>query len=175
MKKFLLMVFLVILFVVEVSAIDYRLVGGINVSRMIEGPIFAGSGHFDSCGVGFLLGGGAEFTLSKNMSIELDGLYFQKSSVFKCWHHEEFRDCFCVLHEISFPVLVKFKHLFNSPFFLLGGGEFACVISEEGADKFDYGAVFGVGVEIKKIISSIEIRCHIGHKANTIALVLGFF
>lgn len=76
--------------------------------------------------------------------------------------------------------LVKFKHLFRSSFYLFGGGEFAYVISPPRHSRLDYGdldygAVFGGGIELKKLtpLSFIEIRSHIGYKANTISLVLG--
>ncbi|MFQ6052213.1 MAG: hypothetical protein ACE5K4_11050, partial [Candidatus Hydrothermarchaeota archaeon] len=166
MKKFLLMVFLVILFVIEVNAIDFKLVSGINISKCEMGFKTADNMVVDfySYGVGFLIGGGIEFTLSENLSIELDSLYFQKSSVFEEFiiNTEELQYPSYILHEVSFPVLIKFKHLFNSPFFLLGGGEFAFG-GGLGWGIFNYGAVFGVGIEIKKIISSMEMRYHIGY------------
>ncbi|MFQ6070602.1 MAG: hypothetical protein ACE5LC_08780 [Candidatus Aminicenantales bacterium] len=110
---------------------------------------------------GLILGGGAEFTLSEKISIELDA---------------EFRTVIHALYEISFPVLVKLKQLFHSSFYLLGGGDLSYIIWAGSSWRFDYGVVFGGGIELKKLtpISYIEIRCHIRSIAFTLALVLAF-
>ena len=205
MKK-ILIIFLSIAFVPKIYGWEFKFIVGANISKHKLAIEHEAQGVGLNSGwkyrPGFLLGGQAEFILSENISIELDGLYFQKRSAHEHWDsvNQENQISIYVLHEISFPVLVKFKHLFNSSFYILGGGEFAYIIAGSENGRFDYGAVFGGGIEVKKvipiisfdlidygavfgggievkkvipIISFIEIRCHIGYKADTIALVLG--
>ncbi|MFQ6070498.1 MAG: outer membrane beta-barrel protein [Candidatus Aminicenantales bacterium] len=182
MKRLLALVFVVMFAVTAPVATfapksygaDFKFLIGVNSSTVHEHSYL--DLRPESKG-GFLLGGGAEFNLSKNISFELNGLYFQKryTQIVDAWT-EESRIIAFTVHEINLPILVKFKRLFRSPFYLFGGGELAYIASGALIYKFDYGAVAGGGIELERLIpfSSIEVRFRLGIKAITIAFILAF-
>jgi hypothetical protein len=123
----------------------------------------------------FLIGCGIEFALTRNVSIEIDGLYFQKgSSIQKLYSPLETPFEIAIsdlllsynLEGISIPVLLKIKFLSGSSPYILGGGEFSFILSheyqtiiegrtvdwtniKEFTQSFDYGLVLGAGFEVK--------------------------
>jgi len=125
---------------------------------------------------GFLFGCGIEFALTRNVSIEIDGLYFQKgSSIQKLYSPLEspLENLAIIdlllsynLEGISIPLLLKIKFLSGSSPYILGGGEFSFILSheyqtiiegrtvdrisiKEFTQSFDYGLVLGAGFEVK--------------------------
>lgn len=173
MKKFLALVFVVIALVSKIYGVDFKFLTGINISQYV----YMGIDFAPGPRVGLLLGGGTEFNLSKNISFELNGLYFQKRYTQDIWDEEGgIRTISFTFHEINLPIFVKLKRLFRSSFYLFGGGELAYIVSGARSYKFDYGAVAGGGIEFGKLIplSSIEIRFRLGMNALTIAFILAF-
>jgi hypothetical protein len=67
------------------------------------------------------------------------------------------------LNELSFPVLLKFSLRPGTAPYLLGGGEFAFVLTRSPKNT-DFGLVFGVGFrkQVQKATFSIEGRYHLG-------------
>ncbi|MFQ6070247.1 MAG: outer membrane beta-barrel protein [Candidatus Aminicenantales bacterium] len=173
MKRFLALVFVVIAIVPRIYGVDFKFLTGINISKCV----YMGVNLAPKSRIGLLLGGGAEFNLSKNISFELNGLYFQKRYTQGIWDEEgEIQTIAFTFHEINLPLFVKFKRLFRSSFYLFGGGELAYIASGESSYKFDYGAVAGGGIELEKLIplSSLEVRFRLGMNALTIAFILAF-
>jgi len=133
---------------------------------------------------GFLLGSGIEFALTRNVAIEIDGLYFQKGSrIQKCYSLLEIYVCpkNYTLHVINIPLLLKIKFLSGSSPYVLGGGEFSFILShgcrsildgrtgnrisiKEFTKSFDYGLVLGGGFEVNMEATSyfIEGRYYLG-------------
>lgn len=185
MKKFIFM-FLIIVLASVAYAQEFKFIGGTSFSKYTVSPwdIFFNweviVNYKSSYKTSFIIGGGIEFALTKNIAFEIDGLYFQKGSITKAqeipntqWDH--------ILNVFSFPMLLKIKVLPDSSPYLLGGGEFSIVLShdyklnhvgqvreeediKESTNSFDYGLVFGGGYEIKMQVVSlfIEGRYHIG-------------
>lgn len=120
---------------------------------------------------GLLIGGGIEFNISKNITIEIDALYFQKGSIISVVD-----DTFQIfkwkfdLNTLSFPMLIKIKLRPGPSAYFLGGGELSFILSHEvngtkstlteETKAFDYGFVTGGGVEIrlKKSLVFLEGR-----------------
>jgi len=175
MKKFLI-IFLSLIFVSRLCAHDIKFMLGGNLSKYEISPeVYYDSVRGDdytyeiSNKKGFLFGCGIEFALARNVSIEIDGLYFQKGSrIQKFYSHLEIYVCpqNYTLHVISIPLLLNIKFLSGSLPYILGGGEFSFIISHwytnilngerrdslnitENTRKFDYGLIIGGGFEIK--------------------------
>ena len=119
---------------------------------------------------GLLIGAAFEFDLSKNITIEIDALYFQKGSNIK-----EVNESFIYnyhLNAASIPVLIKIKPLSSLPAYLLGGGELSIILTHEQNERtitadtetFDFGLIAGCGIEIKikNRIVCLEGRYHLG-------------
>ncbi len=132
----------------------------------------------------FLIGCGIEFALTRNVSIEIDGLYFQKgSSIQKLYSPLESGVELAIidlllsynLEGISIPLLLKIKFLSGSSPYILGGGEFSFILShgyqtiiegrtvdrtniKEFTQSFDYGLVLGAGFEVKMETTSFFIE-----------------
>ncbi len=132
----------------------------------------------------FLIGCGIEFALTRNISIEIDGLYFQKgSSIQQLYSPLESGVELAIidlllsynLEGISIPLLLKIKFLSGSSPYILGGGEFSFILSheyqtiiegqtvdrtniKEFTQSFDYGLVLGAGFEVKMETTSFFIE-----------------
>jgi opacity protein-like surface antigen len=124
-------------------------------------------------GTGFLAGAGVEFSLIKNVSLEIDGLYFQKRYKIGYYELGQFRyDINGELNELSFPLLLKISILRGTTPYFLGGGEFAFVLSHkwgkrsitQDTRKTDTGPIVGAGFEMKvrRFRLFLEGRYHIG-------------
>ncbi len=189
MKKFLF-IFLSLIFVSRLYAHEIKFMLGGNLSKYEVSPeIYYGSvrgyeyeyTYEISNTKGFLFGCGIEFTLTRNISIEIDGLYFQKgSSIQKNYSAPELLPIADVLRNynlegISIPVLLKIKFLSGSSPYILGGGEFLFILShgyqtifegqtgdwisiKEFTQSFDYGLVLGAGFEVKMETTSFFIE-----------------
>jgi hypothetical protein len=175
-----------------IYAQEFKFIGGANFSKYKSGPYHYAvvSNREWNYKTGFLLGGGIEFSLSKNIFLEIDGLYLHKGSIFvdKSFNIE----AKYALKVISFPLLLRIKLLPRSTPYLLGGGEVSLILShkENGSDimhftrKFDYGLVLGGGFEMRIPAFSpfIEGRYYLGlgnideteSKNRAILLILGF-
>jgi hypothetical protein len=202
MKK-LILIFFCFIFVPRLYSQDLKFIGGINYSSYSIRPeiyidIFT---HFEfnyekSDARGFLFGAGFEFSISKNISIEIDELYLQKGCDIKFRESPDFRWNY-TLNIFSIPVLLKIKPLSKPKVYILGGPEFSYILSHkengrsitENTKIFDFGIVLGGGFEIKMSNNSlfIEGRYHTGLiniakndlrfesiKTNAILLILAF-
>ncbi len=181
MRKFIF-IFLCLSFVSRLYAQEFKLIGGINYSSYAIHPEVVvipwlppnplEERHYErNKAYGYLFGVGIEFSLSRTIAIEVDGLYFQKGCNIKFleqpdkkWNYD--------LDTFSFPILIKIKPLSKKLIYILGGGEFSLVLSHkenglsitENTKIFDLGIILGGGVEIKmpKNALLIEGRYHIG-------------
>jgi opacity protein-like surface antigen len=122
---------------------------------------------------GFLAGGGVELSLTKNIAFEIDGLYFQKGCRIKFYYLGQFQDSINYeFNELGFPVLLKISIFPGTSPYILGGCEFAFVLSHKWdgydigveANKTNYGLIFGAGFrkKIEKMFIFVEGRYHIG-------------
>jgi len=141
---------------------------------------------------GLIIGVGAEFVLSENLSLEIDQLYFQKGSRVEAenlLYPFNFK-----LDVMSFPVLFKIRPPSGPPIYFLGGGEFSITLSHGGYTEetrmFEWGVVLGYGFDIKisEKLFCMEMRYHFGLnnilkenlqyftsiKTNGFAFILGF-
>jgi opacity protein-like surface antigen len=143
---------------------------------------------FENHRIGFLAGCGVEFALSRRVSIEVDGLYFQKGSVFESTSLSFYstRDVY-VLSGFSVPWLLKLKLLPGPLPYFLGGLEFTYVTAHtkitsyrpeaslgwkelpkenliDATHRFDLGPVVGLGLEAKlaKVFFFLEARYSLG-------------
>lgn len=190
MRKFFL-VLLTLALVSEASALDLKFMFGGSFSHykilpeFLFSPFFGDDyTHETSLKSGFLFGTGIEFALSKKLAIECDALYFQKGSIFQRVYplsgvREPAEDL--NLNAISILSLIKFRFFSGSSPYVLAGNELSYVFNNvksafqtitpypemdafniEGS--FDYGLVFGAGVEMKEKIFTffLEGRYHLG-------------
>jgi hypothetical protein len=156
------------LFVSVAYPVELKVMGGIDFSKSTEpiGGAWPGSSPDPTAeyGLGAIAGGGVEFSLTKHVAIEVDGFYFQKGSAIEVRElgvlniHEMVR-----LNELSFPVLLKVCLRPGTSPYLVGGAEYAFVLSK-GPKDTDYGLVFGAGFrkKVKRAFLSIEGRYHLG-------------
>jgi opacity protein-like surface antigen len=171
-----LFLFLIFLFVSVAYSQEFKFMGGITFSkcdRLVQ-DVFAEITYKAAFKTGFLAGGGVELSLTKNIAFEIDGLYFQKGCKIKVYDLGQFSNYINFeFNELSFPMLLKISIFSGTSPYILGGGEFAFVLSHkldgwydiaQETKKTDYGLVFGVGFrkKIEKIFIFIEGRYHIG-------------
>lgn len=186
MKKFLF-IFSILLLVSGIHAHELKFMLGGSLSRYEISP----ESYFDSDlgddysyeisrKKGFLLGGGIEFNLARNVFLEIDALYLQKGT--------EAQRIYSMieigiapqkytLHVIHIPVLLKIRFLRGSSPYILGGHEWSLVLSHrcrpflddqtgnytsitESTETLESGLVYGGGFEIKlkKTLLFIEAR-----------------
>ena len=184
MKKFLF-ILLSLIFVSRLYAHEIKFMLGGNFSKYVISPeVYYDSVLGDdytyeiSKKKGFLLGCGIEFALARNVSIEIDGLYFQKGSRIQQFYSLLEIGVFpqnYTLHVISIPLLLKIKFLSGSSPYVLGGSEFSFILShgytsvldgrtgdwisiKEFTQSFDYGLVLGAGFEVKMETTSFFIE-----------------
>lgn len=129
----------------------------------------------------FLVGCGLDFDLTKNISFEIDCLYFQKGAKVQ----EVYRNLeiymvpeIYALNVASFPALFRIKFLPGLFPYVSAGGELSIILSHkrfyEGrmdeedskvtTKSFDYGLVFGAGFDIglHPLSFFMEGRFHLG-------------
>lgn len=163
---------LVLFFVISLSCwaypADFKIMAGLSVPRS-TGPLALYGLGFSAepgYGAGLAAGGGIEFSLARNLSLEIDALYLQKGSGLRVFEEGEetvVSHHMARIDELSVPVLFKaYLNRESSPY-ILGGGEFALVLTE-GPRKTDYGLVGGIGYRrpIRRINVSLEARYHHG-------------
>ncbi len=207
LKKFLLVLLTLSLFS-GANAQDLKLIFGLNLSKYDIWPEqFEDMWGFNLYKVtslyktGIHIGGGIEFTITKNFAFEINGLYFQKGSRIETKQiapdPEVYRGTESyTLHVASIPAFLKFKPFTGSSPYILGGSEISIILSHirgrrsrtANTKSFDYGLLAGVGFEIKMrdVTLFIETRYHYGliniskyslyesKKTRAIAFVSGF-
>jgi opacity protein-like surface antigen len=175
MKKFLFLILSAVL-VSGAYSYEFKIMGGITFSKpdQVMQPAIPEYRLNAASKTGFLAGGGVELSLTKNIAFEIDGLYFQKGCKIKVYDLGQFSNYINFeFNELSFPVLLKISIFSGTSPYILGGGEFAFVLSHkldgwydiaQETKKTNYGLVFGVGFrkKIEKIFIFIEGRYHIG-------------
>jgi hypothetical protein len=164
MKKMcFLLVFLV--FAVWAYPVEIKFMSGANLSKSSEPVLNRGEDPVRAVyGVGAVVGGGIEFTLTKNIAFEVDALYFQKGSRVEFLSGDEILSRITKrLDELSFPVLFKFRLKQGTSPYILGGGELALMFPED-ASGIDYGLVCGIGFrkQMRSVSISLEGRYHHG-------------
>ncbi len=169
MKRIMLMT---LLFLVASSlSADFKIMGGLNLSKYTgdENIIW-------SYKMGFQGGLGIELDMTYRTLFEVDILFFKKGSRTGPFLREERH----VLNTVSIPVLLRSKLFHGTSPYVVGGVEFAGIISNimlrkekepvdlEGTLKgFDISVVFGAGFEMEikeKLFLFIEMRSHLGQK-----------
>jgi len=143
---------------------------------------------FENGKIGFMAGCGVELAANRIVSIELDGLYFQKGSTFERTGLDSSsnRDVY-MLSGFSVPLLFKLK-LLSGPFpYFLSGLEFSYVVAHTrirsyrpvagpewielpkenligATNRFDLGPVVGLGLEarVAKVLLFLEARYSLG-------------
>lgn len=177
MKK-LIFIFLCLIFVPRLYAQNIKFIGGINYSNysirpeIYIDPFTRFEFNYEKSDTrGFCFGAGVEFSISKNISIEIDELYLQKGCDIKFREAPDVRWNY-ILNIFSIPVLLKIKPLSKPKVYILGGTEFSHILSHkengrsitENTKIFDFGIILGGGLEIKMPNNSlfIEGRYHIG-------------
>ena len=189
MKRPLVLIFSV-MFVSCIHAQEVKFLCGLDLSKYAIWPeTYQGIDGYQyndksSFKIGFIIGGGIEFSFTKKITFEIDVLYFQKGS--KIERENLSLEIYIApkeytLHMICFPMLLRTKFLSGSSPYILGGGEFSFIISHrytnilngerrdsfniiDNTSKFDYGLIIGGGYEIKaeKCSFFIEGRYHLG-------------
>jgi opacity protein-like surface antigen len=150
---------------------DFKIMGGLNLSNYSgnENTIW-------SYKMGFQGGLGIEIDITYRTLFEVDILFFKKGSRTGPSIGEERH----VLNTMSFPVLLRSKLFHGTSPYIVGGLEFAGIISnimyqkgEEPVDlagtlkRMDTGVVFGGGFEMElkeQLFLFIEARYHHGLK-----------
>ncbi len=187
MKKFLF-IFLSLIFVSRLYAHEIKFMLGGTISKYEISPaVYFDSDKGDNYTYeisdkrGFLFGCGIEFALTRNVLIEIDGLFFQKGSRIQRFYSNI--EIYVLpqsytLNVISIPLLLKIKFLSDSSPYILGGGEFSFILShgfktifneydehagdwtskKEFTKSFDYGLVLGIGFEVKMETTSFFIE-----------------
>ncbi len=169
MKKF---VFLSFLFLFGSSLYgDFKILGGLNLSNYTgnENTIWTYK-------MGFQGGIGIELDMTYRTLFEVDILFFKKGSRTGPSIREERH----VLNTMSIPILLRSKLFLRTSPYVVGGVEFAAIISNimnqkeeepvemEGTLKgFDLSVVFGGGFEMELregLFLFIEARCHLGQR-----------
>ena len=152
---------------------DFKVLGGLNLSNYSgdEKTIWTYK-------MGFQGGLGIEIDITYRTLFEVDILFFQKGS--QTSHSIKLVKERHVLNTMSFPVLLRSKFFHGTSPYVVGGVEFAGIISniikqkeEEPVDlegtlkRLDISAVFGGGFEMElkeQLFLFIEARCHIGQR-----------
>jgi len=165
-------VFLALLLLIGPSLYgDFKILGGLNLSNYSgnENTIWTYK-------MGFQGGLGIEIDMTYRTLFEVDILFFKKGSRTGPSIREERH----VLNTVSFPVLLRSKLFHGTSPYVVGGVEFAGIISNimnqkeedpvdlEGTLKgLDISVVFGGGFEMElkeQLFLFIEARCHLGQR-----------
>jgi hypothetical protein len=150
---------------------DFKILGGLNLSN------YSGNENIIwTYKMGLQGGLGIELDMTYRTLFEVDILFFKKGSRTGPSITEERH----VLNTVSFPVLLRSKLFHGTSPYVVGGVEFAGIISNimnqkeeepvdlEGTLKgLDISAVFGGGFEMEikeQLFLFIEARCHLGQR-----------
>jgi hypothetical protein len=188
------------------QAQQFKLFGGPAVSHYSDewppsGGIWLANSRlnpFENRRIGFMAGCGVEVALTRMVSVELDGFYFQKGSAFepRDAFYYSYQDSY-VLSGFSAPLLLKLK-LLPGPFpYFLGGLEFSYVLAhtkirsyrpEAGPEwtelkenlmdrthRFDFGPVAGLGLEAKLAGVSLFLEARYSLGLVDLSVGHGFF
>lgn len=174
MKRFITFI-LGLMVVVSALYADFKIMGGLNLSKYNVSPEEAGMNW--NYKRGFLAGMGFEKKFIKNIDLEFDVLYFKKGSKVESADLPGFKLKYN-LNVVSIPVLLKVKFLDGTSPYVLGGVEFSFILShkikfqaeeevdiKENTKSIDYGLAFGSGFEIEiqeHLFFFIEARYHLG-------------
>ena len=196
MLRNFLFILLIIALISEINAHEFKIFGGNTLSRYTVTPeTYQSYDWFEVYEYrnenrykqGLLVGGGIEFSFSKNIALEVDILYFQKGSDRRLrrdgvpYIKTDFK-----LREISLPIFLKLRLRRTSTPYLLGGFEFAFILSHDSTEveidlveqepierdlgvstkSFDFVTVLGAGIEmnIQGVTFFVEGRYHLGMK-----------
>jgi hypothetical protein len=135
-------------------------------------PALVGFGVEPQFVAGILVGGGIEFSLSRTIALEVDGLFFQKGTMIEFRYgnevtgHPIYR-----MNELSFPAFLKIYLRPGTSPYLLGGGEIGFVLAHQSdphnyglvSQRTEYGLVFGAGFRQKIRGSYISIEGRYNH------------
>jgi opacity protein-like surface antigen len=166
MKKILAFFFLLSFASLAYPA-DFKIIGGLSLSKSTEymdpgglpGPSL--QAQYRS---GFAVGGGVEFSLARNLALEVDAIFNQKGTRIRLQENDDPPVYWMVrINELSIPVLAKVRLKPGTSPYILAGGELAFVLTD-AAKSVDYGLVGGIGFrkQLNKIGMSLEARYHHG-------------
>jgi len=145
---------------------DFKIMGGLSLSKSTDiNPgglaIYSWRAQY---GAGFAAGGGIEFSLAKSLALEIDALFIQKGTRVRFVESGD-PPVYWIerINELSIPVLVKVLLRPGTSPYILGGGEFALVLTDRPKST-DYGLVGGIGFkkQLDKLGMSLEARYHHG-------------
>ena len=194
MKKVLL-IFSILILVSGIHAQEIKFMVGGSLSRYEISP----ETYFDSDlgddysyeisnKAGFIIGGGIEFNLARNVYLEIDALYLQKGTeAQKIYSLIEIgiAQQKYTLHVIHIPVLLKIRFLRGPSPYILGGHEWSLVLSHgcspfldgqtgdyisitDSTETLESGLVYGGGFEIKLKKTSFFIEARFLNGLNNI-------
>lgn len=170
-KKIIFLAFFFLFFLGSSLYGDFKVLGGLNLSNYKgnENTIWTYK-------MGFQGGIGIELDITYRTLFEVDILFFKKGSRTGPSIREERH----VLNTMSIPVLLRSKLFHGTSPYVVGGVEFAAIISnfmnqkeEEPVDLegtlngLDISAVFGGGFDMELregLFMFIEARCHLGQR-----------
>lgn len=166
MKKIMAFIFLLSLAAVAYPA-DFKIIGGLSLSKSTEYMdlgVLPGASLRAQYRSGFAAGGGVEFSLTRNLALEVDALFIQKGTRMRLQENDDPPVYWMVrINELSIPVLAKVRLKPGTSPYILAGGELAFVLTD-AAKSVDYGLVGGIGFrkQLNKIGMSLEARYHHG-------------
>lgn len=167
--------FLLIITTVSTLYADFKIMGGVNLSRYIISPKEDGvKWGYER---GFIGGIGLEKKITGRMLLEFNLLFFKKGSKVEFADFPDLKETYRI-NSFSFPVLLRRKFFYGSSPYALGGVEFSSILAhkakfegEEAVDikentkKIDLGLVLGCGYELRleeNLYLFIEARYHHG-------------
>jgi len=193
--KKVLLIFSILILVSGIHAQEIKFMVGGSLSRYEISP----ETYFDSDlgddysyeisnKAGFIIGGGIEFNLARNVYLEIDALYLQKGTeAQKIYSLIEIgiAQQKYTLHVIHIPVLLKIKFLRGPSPYILGGHEWSLVLSHgcspfldvqtggfasitDSTETLESGLVYGGGFEIKLKKTSFFIEARFLNGLNNI-------
>lgn len=173
MKKIIRL--LIVLTTASVLYADFKIMGGVNLSKYIVSPKEEGVKWDYEWG--FLGGIGLEKDFSDYLLLEVDFLFFQKGSKVEFADFPDLKEKYRI-NAFSIPVLLRRKFFYGSSPYVLGGVELSSVLAhkakfegEEAVDlkentkKIDLGFVLGCGYELEleeHLYFFVEARYHHG-------------
>lgn len=184
--KRLLFIFMITVFACQGFGQQFKIIGGMNLSKYphepaIYWPAVAGLIHEPAYKPGLQGGIGIEFSLTKKISLEIEGLYFQKGTHYVYGYRKKEGNKKHILDVISLPILIKFNFFQGSSPYVVYGYEYSIILSHEYSDtengqvreeqdvtdftkSQDHAIVLGLGYEFRKkpFSFSIEGRYHQG-------------
>jgi len=167
--------FLLVLTTVSTLYADFKIMGGMNLSRYIISP--KEDGVKWSYEYGLLGGIGLEKKFTDRMLLEFNFLFFQKGSKVEFADFPDLKETYRI-NAFSIPVLLRRKFFYGSSPYAIGGVEFSSILAhkakfegEEAVDlkentkKMDIGLVLGCGYELEleeNLYLFMEARYHHG-------------